>query len=88
MPYYREYDTRVFITNGKVAWEIPKEGGIALKYADNYYAPPKNWNITIGLKGKWKQIPCGMFVRVVKDAKEKKQIYSTGTVVAYSQRII
>ena len=72
MSYNRGYCTRVFITNSEVAWEIPKEPGIAFMYDYGYYSPPDGWTVMRGLKGQWKQNGFGIYRRVVKVAKAKK----------------
>ncbi len=34
-----------WLTNGRVAWQIPDKGGIALNYNAGVYRPPKGWYI-------------------------------------------
>lgn len=62
----------VFITNGRVAWEIPKENGIALMYEQGYYLPPDGWEVKCGLVGEWWELPCGMLIEVGEYAETER----------------
>jgi len=34
---------RVFLSNGKIAWELPSR--IGFYYSHSYYLPPKGWEV-------------------------------------------
>jgi len=59
-----------WITNGKVAWEIPG-GRIAKRFLDKMYIPPEGWEVTRVLDAgvvSWAKGECGEMRREVESA--------------------
>jgi hypothetical protein len=67
---------KAFITNGTVAWEIPRN--IAFCYLYGYYIPWGDWFVLPELTGGWKQGECGEWrvKTAMVSEKEKVKIYA------------
>lgn len=56
----------VYLTNGRVAWQIPNDNNIADRYRLGIYLTPPKWGVSVGRMNcrEWQPRPYGPLVRI------------------------